>query len=105
MGSIPHIRSSYWDWFGDKEYLLSRKNDIIFIGNQRQLNDDFIKLKSILNLPDHLSMPTDPVKMHKNPDGVDKKLNEQAIENLKSWYAKDYAFLDLAEKIKSELNI
>jgi len=105
MNSIHHISSSYWDWFGDEEYLLSRKNDIIFIGNQRQLNNDFIKLKSILNLPDHLSMPTDPVKMHKNPDGVDKKLDEQAIENLKSWYTKDYAFLDVVEKIKSELNI
>ena len=63
------------------------------------------KLKNILNLPEHLLMPSDPIKMHKNPDKVDKKLDNQAVKNLKLWYAKDYEFLDLVEEIKSSANI
>ena len=99
MNSINHIRSSYWDWFVDKNYFLNRKSDIIFIGNQKQLNADFIKLKNILDLPDHLHLPSDPVKMHKNPEKIDKHLDDQSIKNLKLWYAKDYEFLDIASSL------
>ena len=75
------------------------KDDILFIGNQKQLNSDFIKLKNILDLPDYFSLPTDSIKMHKNPKGIDKNLNNNSIENLKLWYTKDYEFLDLVASL------
>jgi len=99
MKSIDHIKSSYWDWFFDREYFLSRKDDIIFVGNQQHLNQDFIKLKNILKLPDDLQLPNDPIKMHKNPDKIDKNLCEDAIKNLKLWYKRDYEFLELVKAL------
>tara|TARA_B100001750_G_C15452983_1_gene569995 strand:- start:111 stop:914 length:804 start_codon:yes stop_codon:yes gene_type:complete len=99
MKNIHHVKTSFWDWFISKEYFLSRKDDILFIGNQKKMDSDFIKLKNILELPDHFSLPRDPVKMHKNPEGIDKNLDDNAIKNLKSWYAKDYEFLDIASSL------
>ena len=31
----------------DKDYFLSRKDDILFIGNQKKLDSDFIKLNDV----------------------------------------------------------
>ncbi|MBD3328478.1 hypothetical protein GF340_04200 [Candidatus Peregrinibacteria bacterium] len=98
MRSIGHVRSSYWDWFKSEELLLSRKSDILFIGNQVKLDEDFARLKKILNLPTDLDLPKDPVKAHKNPYHYDKHLDNQARDILKDWYYKDYAFLQLLEK-------
>ena len=35
--------------------------------------------------------------MHKNPDGLDKKLDVEAQRNLYQWYAKDFVFLKMLE--------
>ena len=99
MRSIRHIKSSYWKWFFDKKYFLSRKDDIIFIGNQENLSEDFNKLKNTLKLPSKMKLPDDPIKMHKNPDKIDKKLDETAMKNLKLWYKKDYDFLDIVSSL------
>jgi len=99
MNSIDHIKTSYWDWFYDKNYFLSRKDDVMFIGNQKNLNEDFIKLKNILELPSSIHLPNDPIKMHKNPDDVDKNLDGIATDNLKEWYKKDYDFLKLVSSL------
>ena len=95
MRSIDHIRRSYWNWFGSKEYLLSRKDDIIFIGDQSRLNEDFKKLKEKLNLSDTVNLPSDKVKMHKNPENTNKKLEDVSIDNLQKWFQKDYEFLEV----------
>ncbi len=99
MKSIYHVKSSYWDWFKNPDYLLSRLDDIAFVGTQKNLNDDFLRLKKTFNLPESIKLPQDNVNTHKNPDNLDKRLDSQAIANLKKWYADDYMFLDhLADK-------
>jgi hypothetical protein len=99
MKSIYHVKSSYWDWFKNPDYLLSRLQDIAFVGTQQNLNDDFLHLKTKLGLPESVQLPQDKVNTHKNPDHLDKHLDSQAVANLKKWYASDYMFLDLlAEK-------
>lgn len=96
MNSIAHVRDSYWDWFKSKEYFLSRVDDILFVGSQENLNQDFEKLKKVLGLPASLELPQDKVNMHKNPDpDTDKRLSLQANRNLREWYSRDYDFLQL----------
>ena len=100
MNGITHVKSSYWDWFGNEKYFKSRISDIIFIGTQKNLGNDFIKLKKILLLPKGLKLPTDNVNSHKNSELVDKNLDLESIENLKKWYAKDLYFIELLKENK-----
>jgi len=98
MKEIYHVKSSYWDWFENETYFLTRLNDVIFVGTQKTLNQDFQQLKKTLNLPEYISLPDDDVNTHKNPDSLDKSLDSVARKNLKNWYAQDYRFLELLKE-------
>ena len=100
---VSHLRSPQWSWFKKETYFLSRRSDIVFIGFQETLNEDFALLKKILNLPEHVRLPEDEVASHKNAAHVDRRLDEQAMRNLKIWYARDYQFLELCRELAAEL--
>lgn len=97
MGGISHVRSSYWKWFRDEAYFLSRRDDILFVGYQETLSQDFDQLRQLLGLPDSVALPQAGAKAHRNPDHLDKRLDEEAIANLRTWYARDYEFLALCK--------
>jgi hypothetical protein len=118
MNSIIHVNTSYWDWFVNKEYCKSRIGDMFFVGFQERLNQDFETLKGRLALPNHVNLPTDDKKSHKNPSSLDTTLSDEAIRNLKAWYSGDYEFIDFCnteilgkessrtwERLKSMLNL
>jgi len=98
MNSITHVKSSYWDWFKNKKYFISRLNDILFVGTQENLDKDFEKLKKILDV-NKARLTRNKIKMHKNPPGLDKHLSLKSKRNLKKWYAKDFEFIKLCKKL------
>lgn len=100
MRGISHVKSRYTQWLGSERYLLSRLPDIFFIGFQETLTEDFETLKSKLGVPSHVSLPTDDITAHRNPEYLDKKLSEQAMENLKRWYADDFTLFALCQRIR-----
>ncbi len=104
MKGITHVNSSYWDWFENEEYFLSRLPDLFFVGFQESLAENFQVLKRKLNLPDTAALPTDDINTHRNPEGIDKKLEPVAIENLKKWYAREFDFMDLCRSKAEEIN-
>ncbi len=95
MKSIGHVNASYWHWFTDEAYFLSRRNDVLFIGAQKDLDRDFAHLKKILNLPRELELPAENTPRNASPADVDKFLDDDAITNLKSWYSRDFQFIEL----------
>lgn len=99
MRAIKHVRSSVWDWFADPAYFTSRASDILFIGFQERLDDDFEHLKSILGLPGSIRLPGKETESHRTPGVANKHLDDDAKSNLHRWYAADYAFLDLCSSI------
>lgn len=101
MRGITHVQSSLWDWFHDPEYFEQRINDVLFVGFQETLNDDFETLKSILNLPQHARLPADDVTSHRTPQGLDRKLDDVAQQALRRWYARDYEFLKLCRSLRT----
>jgi hypothetical protein len=104
MRSIEHVRDAYWHWFEDEAYFRSRLSDVWFIGYQERLPEDFERLKTKLGLPPGVHLPTDDRRAHRNPQGIDTRLAPQAVENLKRWYAGDYAFLALCREKAERLN-
>jgi hypothetical protein len=100
MNNITHVRNSFWNWFRNKRYFLNKKDAILFVGTQENLNDDFEKLKDILGLPKKIKLSKDEIRAHKNPAHVNKQLSQKAKRNLKKWYNKDYEFIQLCKKEK-----
>jgi hypothetical protein len=101
--AIEHIQSPHWTWFKNESYFLSRKSDLLFIGFQETLNEDFALLKKILNLPDEVRLPDDEVIAHRNPTSVNKQLDEQAIRNIEAWYRRDYQFLERCREVAAQI--
>jgi len=99
MRSIEHVRDSYWDWFENEDYLLSRLPDIIHVGFQETLTADFEVLKSEPGLPPNVSLPTDAVLAHRNPKHLSYNLNATATENLRWWYRREWEFLNIVQKL------
>lgn len=100
MKSIMHVRTSYWDWFKNEPYFLSRVSDILFIGFQETLDKDFEILKRMLGLP-AITLPEDDIGAHRNPQNLDTSLEMEALANLRKWYAADYRFMRLCKEIRS----
>jgi hypothetical protein len=95
MRGIVHVRSSYWDWFGDADYFRSRADHILWVGHQEHL--DLWPLARALGF-EKLEPPADPRKANRAP--LDKpELSDLGRQNLREWYAPDYAFLDLCREI------
>jgi hypothetical protein len=102
MHSITHVRGICARWFGSESYFLSRLPDIFFIGFQETLTQDFENLKSKLELPASLQLPTGEVAAHKTPASFDKNLEPAAVENLTNWYRDDIRFYQLCQKLVAE---
>ena len=99
MLSIRHINNSYWDWFIDERYFLSRKKSIVFIFDQTSLNSDFEEFKKRFSISKKALLPDrNSVNAHSNNVSFNTKLNKVAELNLKRWYAKEYVFVDLVKK-------
>ena len=103
MRSIGHVRNLYSQWFESEKYLLSRASEIFFIGFQETLAEDFETLKTKLGVPPTVKLPDDDIGAHRNPEHLDKKLDEQAIENLNRWYAEDFRFFRLCQEIRGRV--
>lgn len=104
MKSIGHVRSSYWDWFDNEEYLLSRLSDIFFIGFQERIPADFELLRHKIALPPEAQLPTDDTAAHRSPKGLDRHLDSLAIENLREWYCRDYSFVNFCRSRAEAIN-
>ena len=103
MTSIPHVRDSYWKWFESEEYFVTRLDDLLFIGFQKHLCEDFEILKSRLRLPNDLALPDDDVHSHANPRHLDTTLGDAAVANLYRWYEEDFRFLKLCDRVVQEI--
>ena len=101
MKSIGHVRNLYWEWFENADYLCSREPDILFIGFQETLTEDFEILKLKLNLPKNLMLSNDEKASHRTPEHMDKSLENEAIINLQKWYKDDYKVIDICNNMRN----
>lgn len=101
MSVIRHVRDSYWDWFGNWEYMEARADDILLIIWLPDLTATFPRLRELLGLPDTVELPSDDLNSHRSPAGTNKHLSEAARTNLERWYGRDYAFIDLCATLDS----
>ena len=100
MDQLQWVTKSYWYWFENEAYFRSRVDDIIHVGFQERLVQDFAQIKAKLELPQELALPKDDLVSHRNPKHLDKKLDPQAEVNLRQWYKADYDFIELCNELQ-----
>lgn len=93
MSGIRLLNDSFFKWIESEEYFAERTADILFVGFQENLPQDFNALKQMLELPSELELPTDDWSRHSNPRAAER-LDDTAAANLAVWYARDIAFFD-----------
>jgi len=103
MRGIFHVRTTFLDCFESKAYFLSRLSDVLFIGFQESLTRDFEQLKIKLDLPAAVQLPDDE-RAHRNPAGLDMRLDDKALAALQAWYARDYDFFRLCQRLAPQVN-
>ena len=100
MQAIAHARRSFDLWFGSDDYFQQRSGDILFIGFQEQLSEDFEILKRLLSLPAQVALPEDDVAAHRNPPTADRHFDHEARSNMAVWYAQDRRFVEQCREIR-----
>jgi hypothetical protein len=104
MSAIEHVNQGYWYWFGDESQLEAAADRVLWIGRQERLDEDLPFLARALGL-DELSLPADPSLAHVAPPGTNKELTEEAAENVRRWYARDYQFLSVCDELRASLTL
>lgn len=98
MRSIYHVRHSYWHWFHDPDYFISRLGDLLLVLWLPSLDASFAELCDLLGMP-RVELPSDSTAAHRSPADASRHLSEQAIENLRRWYARDFDFVELCSRL------
>jgi hypothetical protein len=102
MGQIGHLGFQRRR-LGPPAKIRERLDQIVYIGRQETLDDDWEKLKSILEIRADVELPTDPVLAHRRvDDDRDKTLDKAAKRALREWYARDYKLLKFCEEVRLE---
>ena len=105
MRGIGHVNMCYRRWYESEDYFLSRLTDVILIGFQETLNQDFEILKTRLRLPAEVQLPSDNVSTHRTPAGMNQTLQPGSITAIEKWYADDFKFYALCQELVSEKRV
>lgn len=103
MQAIRHIRRPLSLWLGDVDHLRKKLPQIAYIARQETLEEDWQRIRSMLELPADLTLPDDPVQAHRAPEELDRTLSPKMVDALMDWYADDYKLVALCDQVRPEL--
>jgi hypothetical protein len=89
MNTIEHIRNTLVFYLSSPEYLRSRENDVLHVGFQERLNEDFAAITQRLGISTNVNLPTDQQRAHRTPEHFARNISETARVNLEWWFAED----------------
>ncbi len=101
LKGIRHVKSSLAKWIIDQNYFDSRRRDLLYILEQKTLNDDFDELIRRIDFHENLKLSDDKSLTHQSStQNSELKLSPLAISNLRKHYAKDYVLYEHCVKTK-----
>lgn len=101
MRSIRHLKRPMTYWVGKPAYMLQNLDKILYIARQETLDEDWEKVKKLLDIPRDQMLPHDAVNAHRTTYEGDMTFSEKALDALRVWYADDYRLLEIAEEVRS----
>lgn len=103
FGRIGHVNTPLEYWFGSESLLEQRKGDIIWIGLQNELDQDFAHLARLLALPADACLPADDVAAHRNPGKAQNPLSPEGHQTLLERFSGDARLFEWCLQHRSSL--
>jgi Sulfotransferase family len=100
MSSIRHLKRHQISWTGTPAYFRRHLDSVLYIARQETLDEDWERLKELLELPSELALPRDEVAAHRNIYPDDRSLSERGEAAVRAWYSRDYEVLEIGEHVR-----
>ena len=101
---IGHVNTPLRYWLGSESLLEQRKADIIWIGLQSELDEDFGHLARVLSLPTGTSLPGDDVAAHRNPGRAQNPFTEEGHHTLLERFEDDARLFEWCLRHRADLS-
>jgi len=103
FGRIGHVNTPLAYWLGSESLLEARRDDIVWIGLQSDLDADFARLVEFLGLPGESALPRDDVTAHRNPGKVNATLSPEGQQALLGRFTDDARLFEWCLQHRSRL--
>lgn len=101
MGSIRHLNRPMTFWTGKPSYVRRHLEKVLYVARQETLDDDWERLKELLDLPRDQMLPHDAITAHRTTYDRNVRLSEKGMHALRDWYADDYELLEIGEEVRN----
>jgi hypothetical protein len=100
MKAIQHIRGIR-RFLKSPEHVMEHRRQIAYIGRQETLDDDWHRIRALLELPEDLELPADPKKAHRRQGSGDPALDANAEAILRRYYRPDYQIIQACDRLRA----
>jgi Sulfotransferase family len=100
MESIRQLKRPLTKWTGSPRYLRKHLDQVLYIARQETLDEDWERLKELLELPRSVMLPQDDTAAHRTPYPREIAISEGGRQALRKWYAPDFEVLEIAEAVR-----
>ena len=100
MEHIGHLRPMERQ-LGPPKNVKSHLDQIVYIGRQETLDDDWAKIKALLGLDEGVKMPIGRKRAHRQDDSLDRRLDDAQLAALREHYAPDFKIVEYCEKLRA----
>jgi hypothetical protein len=104
MANIWHTRFPLHFWLHSVEFLEKHKRQILFIGRQEHMQEDFQRFVQLLFGEECFSLPDDDVSSHKTPEGFSIFMSEKGKENILNWYKSDLDLIKWCDEFRNSMH-
>jgi hypothetical protein len=100
MDSIRQLKRPLTKWTGSPRYLRKHLDQVIYIARQETLDEDWERIKELLDLPRSVMLPQDDTAAHRTAYPREIVISERGRAALRKWYAPDLKVLEIAEEVR-----
>ena len=104
MQNIRHVKTSISKWIINPTYFEKRKENLLYILEQRTLEKDFEKMLQKIHYNRQLNLSNDKKITHQaNPSKTNTALSDLALQNLNNYYAEDIKIYNYLTELKLKI--
>ena len=100
MKAIQHIRGIR-RFLQSPEHVMEHRKQIAYIGHQETLDDDWQRIRALLELPGDIELPSDPKKSHRRQPSAVPALDANAEAILRRYYKRDYEIIAACDRLRA----
>ena len=98
MHAIRELGRAQADWL-PQALIEQRRGDLLWIGHNDTLDNDFERLKGLLSLPRDVRLPADDIAAHRTPPEYSRSLSPTGRRALQEMFACDYRLIAWAREM------